>query len=74
MGQKDPLFYNLPHPLIQNGTYLNNPSNPDPCPSPEVNPVDLIDTTYLIYEGSGTMILTVEDDDGGMTSGTIALG
>jgi outer membrane protein assembly factor BamB len=46
-------------------TYLNNPPNPDPYPSPEVNPVVIVDTTTLIYEGTGTVMLTVEDDDGG---------
>jgi len=44
-------------------TYLNEPPNPDPFPSPEVNPRDFMDTTTLIYEGSGTIILVVKDDD-----------
>ncbi len=44
-------------------TYLNNPPNPDPFPSPEVKPVDIIDTTTLTYEGLGTITLVVEDDD-----------
>ncbi|UCE38094.1 MAG: hypothetical protein JSW00_02315 [Thermoplasmata archaeon] len=44
--------------------YNNAPTNtPDPYPSPEVNPVVLSDTTTLIYEGSGTLTLTVKDDD-----------
>jgi len=44
-------------------TYLNNPPNPDPYPSPEVKPVDIIDTTTLVYEGAGTVTLVVKDDD-----------
>jgi outer membrane protein assembly factor BamB len=44
-------------------TYLNNPLNPDPYPSPEINPVDMSDTTTLIYEGPGTVTLVVKDDD-----------
>jgi len=55
-------------------TYLNNPPNPDPYPSPEVKPVDIIDTTTLVYEGPGTLSLFVEDDDGGTGSATIDLG
>jgi outer membrane protein assembly factor BamB len=43
--------------------YLNNPPNPDPFPSPEVNPRDILDTTTLIYEGPGTIVLVVKDDD-----------
>jgi outer membrane protein assembly factor BamB len=43
--------------------YLNNPPNPDPYPSPEVNPVDIMDTIILIYEGAGTVTLVVKDDD-----------
>jgi hypothetical protein len=46
-----------------NVTYLNNPPNPDPYPSPEVNPVDIMDTTTLVYEGLGTVTLVVKDDD-----------
>ena len=46
-------------------TYLNNPPNPDPYPSPEVNPRDIMDTTTLIYEGPGTITLVVKDDDHG---------
>ena len=42
-------------------TYLNNP--PDPDPSPEVNSVDIIGTITLVYEGPGTVILVVKDDD-----------
>jgi hypothetical protein len=48
---------------IKNVTLLNNPSNPDPYPSPEVNPIDIIITITLIYEGPGTVTLVVKDDD-----------
>jgi hypothetical protein len=58
---------------IVNVTYLNNPPNQDPYPSPGVNPVDLFDTTLLIYEGPGTMALTVTDDDGGTGSESFIL-
>jgi parallel beta-helix repeat protein len=44
-------------------TYLNNPPNPDPYPSPEVKPVDIMVTTTLVYEGPGTVTLVVKDDD-----------
>jgi hypothetical protein len=49
-------------------TYLNDPPDPDPYPSPQVNPRDIIDTTQIIYEGGGTLDLAVEDDDGGTMS------
>ncbi len=48
---------------VETATYLNNPPNPDPYPSPEVNPVDITDTTTLVYEGPGTVTLVVKDDD-----------
>jgi parallel beta-helix repeat protein len=54
-------------------TYFNDPLNPDPYPSPEVNPVDISDNTTLIYEGLGTVQLQVEDDDGGLGFSTIVL-
>jgi Tol biopolymer transport system component len=46
-----------------NVTYMNNPVHPDPYPSPEYNPRDIIDTTFLIFEGLGTVTLVVKDDD-----------
>jgi outer membrane protein assembly factor BamB len=51
-------------------TYLNDPPNPDPYPSPEINPRDIMDNTAVIYEGADKLTLTVEDDDGdiGITS------
>jgi outer membrane protein assembly factor BamB len=48
---------------VKTVTYLNNPPVPDPYPSPEVNPRDIMDTTTLIYEGPGTVMLVVKDDD-----------
>jgi outer membrane protein assembly factor BamB len=44
-------------------TYLNNPPNPDPYPSPEVNPRDIYGTTTLVYEGPGTLTMAAKDDD-----------
>jgi predicted GH43/DUF377 family glycosyl hydrolase len=55
-------------------TYLNNPPDPDPFPSPEVNPMNIMDTTKLTYEGPGTLSLLVEDDDGGKTIKCLELG
>jgi PKD repeat protein len=48
---------------VKTVTYLNNPPNPDFYPSPEVNPVDIMDTTTLVYEGPGIVMLVVRDDD-----------
>jgi parallel beta-helix repeat protein len=48
---------------IVNKTYLNNPPNPDTYPSPEYNPRDIIDITFLIYEGIGTITMVAKDDD-----------
>ncbi|UCE36350.1 MAG: PQQ-binding-like beta-propeller repeat protein [Thermoplasmata archaeon] len=50
---------------VVNVTYLNNPPNPDPYPSPEINPRDITDITILSYEGSGNISLQVVDDDYG---------
>ncbi len=55
-------------------TYLNNPPNPDPYPSPEVNPVNIDDSLELAYEGPGILTLTVEDDDGGLGIATMEIG
>jgi hypothetical protein len=44
-------------------TNLNNPPNPDPYPSPEVNPKDFMDIKTLIYEGPGTITVIAKDDD-----------
>jgi hypothetical protein len=54
-------------------THLNNPPNPDPYPSPEINPVNFTSTINLIYEGSGTLSLTAVDDDGGVDIVTLSL-
>ncbi|UCF08036.1 MAG: PKD domain-containing protein [Thermoplasmata archaeon] len=53
--------------------YLNNPPNPDPYPSPDVNPRDIADVTSIIYEGPGIIFLTVVDDDGGTDPQTITI-
>jgi PKD repeat protein len=60
----------------QSGTiiYLNDPLNPDPYPSPNVKPVNIDDELELIYEGPGTLTLTVVDDDGGLETATMEIG
>jgi outer membrane protein assembly factor BamB/PKD repeat protein len=47
--------------------YLNNPPNPDPFPSPDINPMDILATHNIDYLGPGTLTVTVSDDDGGIT-------
>jgi PKD repeat protein len=53
-------------------TYYNNGLLPDPYPSPEINPMDITDLVSHNYGDNGvfTIILTVEDDDGGITVST----
>ncbi len=48
---------------VKTVTYLSNPPNQDPYPSPEVDPVDIMDTMTLVYEGPGIVTLVVKDDD-----------
>jgi PKD repeat protein len=59
----------------QTTIYYNNGMSPDPYPSPEVNPMDIIDIVYHIYGDNGefTVGVTVEDDDGGITTGTMTV-
>jgi outer membrane protein assembly factor BamB len=59
---------------VKTVTYLINPPNSDPYPSPEINPVDIMDTITLIYERAGTLMVTVEDDDGGLFAVTQDIG
>jgi outer membrane protein assembly factor BamB len=47
--------------------YYNDGVSPDPYPSPEVNPMDLLDSVYHTYynRGNYTITITVFDDDNG---------
>jgi PKD repeat protein len=49
--------------------YYNDGSGPDPYPSPEVNPRDIMDLVSHTYGDNGIFLfkLTAEDDDGGIT-------
>jgi hypothetical protein len=67
-GSDDIFFTYTYGSQIVNATCLCNPPHPDPYPSPEIKPVDIYDTITLIYEGPGTITLTVTDDDGGVES------
>ncbi len=55
--------------------YYNNGMNPDPYPSPDVNPVIVTDLTLHGYSSAGTytIILTVTDDDNGEVAVSMVL-
>jgi hypothetical protein len=72
-GSDDEILTFTYHSQVKTVTYLNNPPNPDPYPSPEINPRDIIDISNLTYEGVGNVLLLVEDDDGGTVSSSITL-
>jgi PKD repeat protein len=56
-------------------TYYNDGFEPDPYPSPEINPVEVTDTVSHTYGDNGeySLTLTVEDDDGGVTTHTTTI-
>jgi PKD repeat protein len=51
-------------------TYLNNPPNPDPYPSPQINPCNITDSASCQFGDNGVFLVTliVTDDDGGVTT------
>lgn len=59
-------------PCDTSADFLNDPSGPDPYPSPTVNPRDVTHLVTCPYGDNGVyaVSLTVTDDDGGITSTT----
>jgi PKD repeat protein len=55
--------------------YYNNGVSADPYPSPESNPMDITDIFTHTYGDNGefTVTVTVTDDDGGTTTGTMTV-
>ncbi len=55
--------------------YYNNGLNPDPYPSPEINPIIVIDSTKHKYSSQGTYIVTiyVSDDDLDLTTTSLVI-
>jgi PKD repeat protein len=51
-------------------TNFSNPPNPDPYPSTEINPRDVVDGASQVYGDDGFFVisLTVVDDDGGLNA------
>lgn len=55
--------------------HYNDGIGPDPYPSPEINPISVRDTQRHAFPiaGSYTVVLTVIDDDGGVTTATVVV-
>lgn len=55
--------------------YYNDGVGPDPYPSPEINPANAADEAKHSYASAGsyTVMLTVTDDDGGVSQVTLAV-
>jgi parallel beta-helix repeat protein len=55
--------------------YFNDGVNPDPDPSPQVDPVVVKDSVKHSFgsQGTFTVMLVVEDDDGGIATSTLTL-
>ncbi len=53
--------------------YLNDPPDPDPYPSPDINPRDISEQRTHIFgdDWNYTVTVTVWDDDGGITTGSL---
>jgi PKD repeat protein len=56
-------------------TYFNNGISPDPYPSPDINPMNVNDTVSHTYGDNGvfSVVLTVTDDDGAVTTMNITI-
>lgn len=67
--------WNLGDGSSEHHTYYNDGMNPDPYPSTESNPMCVTDTVRHIYQSAGSysVLVTVQDDDGGTAQASIIL-